>query len=278
MKILVLGASSQIGRFLLPRLRARGDEVVAISRAQHAGPDGATWMHGALPDRIPDIANVDAVVCYGPIAALAQWLASGAAPGVSRVVCTSSMSAESKRESVDTAERELARTLRDGEAALTAACEARGIAWTVLRPTLIYGAGIDRSLSPIARSAARAHIFPLPSGIGLRQPVHADDIADATTVALDTPSAAGQVIPIGGGERLSSGEMFARVRRSLAVATLPLPVPRWLLGLAAHVIPRARGPISRLDVDLIADNDSLQRLLGVRPRPFLADGACWMPS
>jgi len=278
MKILVLGASSQIGRFLLPRLRARGDDVIAVSRAQHANADGLTWQLGELPDRMPDIGHVDAVVCYGPIVALAPWLASGAAPGATRVVCTSSMSAESKRESLDAAEREMARNLRDGEAALAAACDARGIAWTVLRPTLVYGAGIDKSLSPIARGAMRAHMFPLPSGHGLRQPVHADDIASATTAALDTPAAEGQVIPIGGGERLSSGEMFARVRRSLAVATLPLPVPRWLLGLAAAAIPRARGPISRLDVDLIADNEPLLRLLGVRPRPFLADGACWIPS
>ena len=278
MKILVLGASSQIGRFLLPRLRARGDEVVAVSRAQHADIDGVTWQHGELPDRVPDIANVDAVVCYGPIVALAPWLASGAVPGATRVVCTSSMSAESKIQSLDAAEREMARSLRDGEAALAVACKARGMAWTVLRPTLVYGAGIDRSLSPIARGAMRAHMFPLPSGRGLRQPVHADDIASATVAALDMPTAAGQVIPIGGGERLSSGEMFARVRASLAVATLPLPVPRWLLGLAAAIVPRARGPISRLDVDLIADNEPLLRLLGIRPRPFLADGACWMPS
>ena len=227
---------------------------------------------------MPDIADVDAVVCYGPIVVLAPWLASGAAPGVTRVVCTSSMSAESKVDSLDATEREMARSLREGEATLAAACQARGIAWTVLRPTLVYGAGMDKSLSPIARSAMRTHVFPLPSGRGLRQPVHADDIASASIAALDTPAAAGQVIPIGGGERLSSGEMFARVRRSLAVATLPLPVPRWLLGLAAAAIPRARGPISRLDVDLIADNEPLLRLLGVRPRRFLADGACWMPS
>jgi len=278
MKILVLGASSQIGRFLLPRLRARGDEVVAVSRAQHADADGVTWQRGALPDHMPDMANVDAVVCYGPIAALAPWFASGAAPGVTRVVCTSSMSAQSKLNSLDAAEREMARSLHEGEAALAAACEARGIAWTVLRPTLVYGAGIDKSLSPIARAAMRTRVFPLPSGRGLRQPVHADDIASATVAALDTPAASGHVIPMGGGERLSSGEMFARVRRSLAVATLPLPVPRWLLKLAATAIPRARGPISRLDVDLIADNEPLLRLLGIRPRPFLADGACWVPS
>jgi nucleoside-diphosphate-sugar epimerase len=278
MKILVLGASSQIGRFLLPRLRARGDDVIAVSRTARAGAHGVAWLQGALPQRMPGAAGLDAVICYGPIAALAQWLATGGAPGVARVVCTSSMSAESKRESLDAAEREVARTLRDGEMALAAACEARGVAWTVLRPTLVYGAGIDRSLSPIARGAMRAHVFPLPSGRGLRQPVHADDIAHATTVALDTPAAAGQVIAIGGGERLSSGEMFARVRDSLTVATLPLPLPRWALAAAARMIPRARGPISRLDVDLIADNEPLQRLLGIRPRRFLADGACWTPA
>jgi hypothetical protein len=81
------------------------------------------------------------------------------------------MSAQSKRDSVVPAERALAQRLRDGEAALARACVARGSAWTVLRPTLVYGAGLDKSLTPIARRALRTRVFPLPAGRGLRQPI-----------------------------------------------------------------------------------------------------------
>ncbi|WP_153023052.1 NAD-dependent epimerase/dehydratase family protein, partial [Rhodanobacter sp. FW104-R8] len=152
-----------------------------------------------------------------------------------------------------------------------------GCAWTVLRPTLVYGAGLDKSLTPIARRAMRLRLFPLPSGHGLRQPVHADDIAQAVLAALECPAAAGRILPIGGGERLRSAEMFARVRRSLPRATVPLPLPAWLLRLSQRALPPLRGPLSRLDSDLVADNGELQRVLGVHPRPFRPDPAMWLP-
>lgn len=123
----------------------------------------------------------------------------------------------------------------------------------------------------------RTRLFPLPAGRGLRQPVHADDIAQAVLAALDTPAAAGRVLPLGGGERLPAREMFARVRRSLPTCTVPLPLPGWLLRAARHRVPRLRGPLSRLETDLIADNAELTRLLGIAPRPFNPDAACWKP-
>ena len=45
--------------------------------------------------------------------------------------------------------------------------------------------------------------------------------AAAVMAALDHPESAGRVLPLGGGERITAGEMFARVRRSLAVTNIP---------------------------------------------------------
>jgi nucleoside-diphosphate-sugar epimerase len=165
--------------------------------------------------------------------------------------------------------------LRDGEAALAEACARRGLRWNVLRPTIVYGAGLDRSLTPIAQRAAHWRVFPLPAGRGLRQPVHADDIAQASVAALRADAPSGHVLPIGGGERLSAAAMFARVRASLPVATLPLPIPAALLRLGQRVAPSLRGPLIRLEQDLVADNAELIRLLGIAPRPFRPDGSTW---
>lgn len=272
--VLVLGASSQIGYFLLPTLVAASVRVLALSRRAQPGVDGVEWLQGALP-LLPAAANtVESVCCFAPLDALAAWVESGAAPALRRVVATSSMSAESKRDSPSSNERTLSQRLRNGEAALARACAARGIAWTVLRPTLIYGAARDRSLTPLARRAARWHVFGLPAGAGLRQPVHAEDVAAAVLGALDG-AAAGCVVPIGGGERLAAAEMFARVRVSLPVHTLPLPVPALLLRVGARVLPRLQGPLTRLERDLLADNTQLEHLLGVRPRGFHPDRDCW---
>jgi uncharacterized protein YbjT (DUF2867 family) len=276
MTVLVIGGSSQIGYFLLPRLIASGEPVLALSRQPRAPQDGVQWLEGALPDAVPPLPTLSAIVSFGPLPALASWLQQTPLADAPRVIATSSMSAQSKRDSAVAAERVISQQVRDGEAALAAACTARGCAWTVLRPTLVYGAGLDKSLTPIARRASSMRLFPLPAGRGLRQPVHADDIAQAVIAALECHEAAGQIVSIGGGERLLAGEMFARVRRSLSTPTLPILLPRWLLRLAGRVLPRARGPLSRLDADLIADNAQLQQLLGVHPRPFQPHGSMWV--
>ena len=273
MTVLVFGASSQIGHFLLPRLAARGESVVAVSRSAHADTPGVRWVEGHLPDGVPALPTVDAMVSFGPLLPFARWLAATAPANAPRIVATSSMSAQSKAGSDVPAERATAQLLQRGEAELAAGCAALGCAWTVLRPTLIYGAGRDKSLSPIARRAMRSRLFPRPAGRGLRQPVHADDIAQAVVAPIDRP--AKRVLMLGGGERLSASAMFARVQRSLPVATVPVPVPAWALWLARQTVPRLRGPLARLESDLVADNRDVEEWLGIHPRPFLPDVECW---
>ncbi|MDE2314815.1 MAG: NAD-dependent epimerase/dehydratase family protein [Xanthomonadaceae bacterium] len=278
--VLVFGGSSQIGHFLLPRLLARGASVTALSRRAHASRPGLHWLQGGLPDALPrELPHPSAIVSFGPLMAFAEWLSRadfGSEPP--RVIATSSMSAETKRDSGVPSERAIAQLLRDGEQALAAACARHGAPWTVLRPTLVYGAGLDKSLSPIARRAWRTRVFPLPAGRGLRQPVHAEDIALAVLAALDCPASAGRILPIGGGERLSAGEMFARVRQTLPHANLPMPLPLWLLRAGQRFAPaKWRGPLQRLDANLVADNSELERLLGVTPRAFQPTAEMWFP-
>jgi uncharacterized protein YbjT (DUF2867 family) len=276
MTVLVFGGSGQIGRFLLPRLLASGEAVMSVSRDAQQEPADVTWLRGQLPDAVPAVPALSAIISFGPLQPFADWLAQTPLTDAPRVIAVSSMSAETKRDSSVAAERDISRRLCAGEAALASACMRHGCGWTVLRPTLIYGAGLDKSLTPIARRAARTRIFPLPAGKGLRQPVHADDIAQAVLAALDCPAATGRILPMGGGERLTAHEMFSRVRRSLPKATLPLPLPAWLLKCCQHALPRWRGPLNRLDADLTADNGELQRLLGINPRPFQPEPSMWV--
>jgi len=275
MTVLVMGASGQIGHFLLPRLEAAGYAWMAVSRRPPASDP--RWRTGHLPDAMPELPPLEAVVSLGPIDLLAKWLAEVRLPGIPHIVATSSMSAETKRESQVPEEREVSRRLRDAETMLIATCASRGMPWTVFRPTLIYGAGMDKSLTPIVASARRRHIFPLPAGRGQRQPVHADDIAAAVVAALRTPAARGRTLSMGGGERLTAADMFRRTQRSAGGFVVPLPVPRLVLELAASVSPLMRGPVNRLDTDLIADNTDLEAILGVHPRPFRPQPGTWQP-
>jgi len=276
MQILVIGASSQIGHFLLPRLAAAGEDVLPLSRQPRGGnPD---WLVGHLPGGMPALPPLKAIVCLGPLNGLSPWLAGTRLPGTPHVVATSSMSAETKRDSSDPEERDLSRILREAETQLSALCASRGMPWTIFRPTLIYGAGLDKSLTPVVQGALRRHVFPLPAGRGQRQPVHADDIAAAIVAALTLPAGRNQTFAIGGGERLSAAEMFRRARRTAGSLTFPLPIPRFILNVATLVSPAMRGPVHRLDSDLIADNRHLEAALDIHPRAFMPAPETWQAA
>ena len=281
---MVLGASGQIGRFLVPRLLDSGCQVMALSRHQGGGSDARVrWLQGDLFGEMPDLPALDAIFSLGPLDGLAHWLSQVSLSGAPRLIAFSSMSALSKRDSPDPSERALAAHLLASEAAVTAAAEQRGVAWTLFRPTLIYGAGIDRSLTPLARLGSRWHLFPrVPGAVGLRQPVHADDLADISVRAARCERAAGQIFPLGGAERLRFADLLARVQASLPARTvgLPIPLPAALaLASVRRLWPRLPLPsvaaIRRLRHDLIADDAAARAVLEWAPRGFLPDAATW---
>jgi uncharacterized protein YbjT (DUF2867 family) len=141
---------------------------------------------------------------------------------------------------------------------------------TIFRPTLIYGAGIDRSLAPIARFVRRWRVLPIPlRARGLRQPVHAQDIARACNAVIDNPATYGKTYALGGGERLTFSAMLRRLRGKQAALLIPLP--RFLLRALRTGGGFSSGALSRLNEALIADNEPAMREFGYAPRAFVAE-------
>ncbi len=173
----------------------------------------------------------------------------------------------------------LAAALREAEEELAGRCEALGIAWTLFRPTLIYG-GPGSAVCLIARVARRLRCFPVAGrGAGLRQPVHAEDLAAACLLALDRPACHGRAYDLGGGETLTYREMVERVFLHVGRRPVVLPVPLPLLRAAiavARILPRFRGlspaMAERSERDQAFDITDAKRDFGYQARPFLAEG------
>jgi nucleoside-diphosphate-sugar epimerase len=281
---IVFGASGAIGRFLLPRLLAADHAVFAPSRtARTSGHPRLTWIGGDLPHGVPPLPAAATIFSLGPLDAFAEWLAAHDTAGAT-IVAIGSRSIETKRDSADAAERGVADRLACAEDALARIADARGTRVTVLRPTLIYGAGLDLSLTPIVALARRWRVFPYVAGArGLRQPVHADDLA-AACLASTRAASARRVYDVGGGERIAFSAMLRRVRESLAFATLALPIPLAVAHAGAGVARRmpafrsaSAAALARMNEDLVADHAEAVADFGWSPRAFQPEARDWTP-
>ncbi len=273
--VLVLGATSLIGRFVVPRLAEAGVDHVALSRTA----DQAGWVKADLSD--PELASrlpaCLTVLSLSPIWHLPQALPALKARGMQRLVAFSSTSVFTKAASPDSYEQGVVRKLADGEAGTRAFCEANGVAWTLLRPTLIYAEGQDQNVTRLARLIRKIGVLPLAgSGAGLRQPVHADDLAGAAIAAAGSPAAANRAYDLPGGETLSYRKMAERVFEGLGrrPAVLPVPEPLWKLAFAVArpLLPGATAQMgARMSEDLAFDGVPAAHDFGWNPRAFRPD-------
>jgi nucleoside-diphosphate-sugar epimerase len=269
----VLGASGLVGECLLPLLSEAGWQVAAFSRFAVESGVGLTWR------RLPCTEGLEGIphwLCLAPIWVLPDYFALIEASGARRVVVLSSTSRFTKVDSGDMAENVVAARLIKGEAQVQAWAASRGIEWVILRPTLIYGLGRDKNISEIARFIRRFGFFPvLGKATGLRQPIHAADVASACVSALQAPDAANRAYSISGGEMLTYREMVARVFHALGRRPRLITVPLWAFRLAVSVLrclPRYRqwsaAMAERMNRDLVFDYADATRDLKFKSRPF----------
>jgi nucleoside-diphosphate-sugar epimerase len=304
--VLVTGATGVVGRWLLPCLCEAGFAVTAISRHTLAGqgrgarsfgcpeegPGRIRWLsldlaHGwpALPppplaDRLtaePGLEPVATLVHAAPIWLLPQVLPKLADLGLRRLVAFSSTSRFTKRDSASATERDVARRLAEAEEAIASIGRERGIAWTIFRPTLIYGGGRDRNVSAIAGLVRRLGFVPVAgAALGARQPVHACDLARAARSVLDNPATFGNAYDLPGGETLTYAEMVARIARGLGRKPRLLHLPPSTLRIAIRLARLLPGlaylspeMADRMNDDLRFDDGPARHDFGYAPRAFV---------
>ena len=276
----VLGARGLVGACAIPLLIRDGRQVFAFSRSSEprTAQAGATWiLLSSPPSGTHDTFRIRIWLSLMPIWILPQYFSMIETSGASRVVALSSTSIFVKGDSSNQGERDIASRLAEGERALRAWAESRGIQWVILRPTLIYGCGLDKNILEIAHFVRRFDFFPLLGrAMGLRQPIHAKDVADACLSALTSPVAANHAYNVSGGEVLPYREMVCRVFVALGKRPRLVAIPLWMFRVAVaalRLVPRYRhwtaSMAERMNRDLVFDHAEAAQDLGFSPRPFV---------
>lgn len=102
--------------------------------------------------------------------------------------------------------------------------QSAGLQTVILRPALVYGAGMQGNLARLVTAVRDGWLPPLPETGNCRSLVHVDDVVQALLLAAWHPQAVGRTYFISDGQRYSGREIYAAI-----CSALGRPLPNWAL-------------------------------------------------
>jgi nucleoside-diphosphate-sugar epimerase len=194
------------------------------------------------------------------------------------IVALGSTSLFSKASSANSVERITAAQLETAEKTFQDWCLRSNVHGTLLRPTMIYDCVRDANVTRLAHFVKRFRFLPLAAPAqGLRQPIHADDVAGAIFKCIGNEAIYDKVLNIAGGEVLTYRAMAERIFAALDIKLRLLMLPQGWLEKGFHWASQigvlretafGSAIFSRMNQDLIFDVAEGLRLLNYQPRTF----------
>ncbi len=150
-----------------------------------------------------------------------------------------------------------------------------GIPYVILRSSIIFGRG-DEFINALAAAVRWGPVAPIVgSGKTRFQPIFVEDVADCISRALKDQELLGQTVEIGGPEQLSYQEIVELILRTCGLRRLKVHIPVLCMKLLAPVLgklaphpPVTRTELDMVNLDNIAELDSVERNFHFRPRPI----------
>lgn len=250
--ILLIGGTGFVGSAIARRLAAQGHVLRLVTRRRERAKHlivlpTAEVVEGDVHDpavlaslmRGQDIVVSLAGILRGNFtrvhAELPAKIATAAkAAGVRRIVHVSALGAAANALSA------YQRSKAAGEAALTAS----GLDVTLLRPSVVFGAG-DSFLTLFAGLQRYLPVLPLACPQARMQPVWVEDVAQTVALCLQRPESIGQAYELGGPRVYTLRELvaYAGTLSGCRAAIIGLPGPlAWLQALTMEMVG---GPMTR---------------------------------
>ena len=298
MTLLVTGASGFVGQALLAQLQGKSLNYKAAyrhfpeSHDQHAIPvgtiNGATdWSvalkgvdiitHLAARAHIMGDEAADPLLEYRSVnvAGTLNLARQAAAAGVKRFIFVSSIKVNGETTSgLQPFTESLTCEVQDpygiskkeAEDGLRIIAAETGMEVVIIRPPLVYGAGVKANFLNLMKLADTS--IPLPFGAinNKRSMVYVGNLVDFIIKCIDHPSAANQTFLVCDGEDLSLRSLVIMMRTSLGRPARLVPVPAVLFRIAGRIAGKPE-VVDRLVGDLQTDSSKARKLLNWVP-PF----------
>jgi len=150
-----------------------------------------------------------------------------------------------------------------------------GIPYTIYRPSVLFGEG-DEFINVLAGLVRVLPLVPvIGSGKNRYHPLAADDLAKCIGITLGREDLKGQILDLGGTERMSYNDVVSQVARAMGKRRLRFHLPTWLMYPAAKVTqgimprpPITTDQIRMLGIRSVAEVGELERVFGFTPRPM----------
>ena len=219
-RILVTGASGNIGRELVKQLQARGADFAVMTSKPGSTPSGVPSVQGDFtrPDTLPAaFASVDTLFLLFPLtpgmdAMARNAVAAAKAAGVRHIVRSSGAGADSAS----------AASIARAQGEIDDIVARSGIPFTLLRPTVF----MQNTVNLYADTIKAAGAIYAPRGNGAVAVVDVRDIAEAAAAILTHPAAhAGAVYTLTGSEALTDAQIAATIGRAVGCDIKYVDVP-----------------------------------------------------
>lgn len=298
MKVLVTGASGFVGRRVCAALLSAGHAVVAPVRAGVArapmpsgvdiaslddplsGPAIAPFLEGT--DAVVHLAARVHVMTETALDPLGEFRrinvegtravsAAALAAGAKQIVFISSIKVNGEGREQPYTEADAAQPSDPyGQSKLDAERIIQSLppslAWTIVRPPLVYGPGVAGNFRRLLRLAAVAGRWPLPLGglDNLRSMIYVDNLADAIVATLAHPAARQQTFLVSDDHDIGVSELLKRLAVAMGGRPRLFRAPVALLQEVGALLGR-RADLSRVLGSLRIDPRLIRTTLGWRP-------------
>jgi nucleoside-diphosphate-sugar epimerase len=291
MTTLVTGASGFVGSLLVRQLIKRGDRVRALVRNPHTNrwlsPAAAEICTGDLSDLTALTRACQGVELVFHTAALTtHWsthaeytktnvegarnlLEAMERAGAPRLIHFSTHLVYGRCNGVRT-EADPTQITGDGYPDSKIAAEElirregarRGFAWTILRPTNIYGPHDHNWMPMVARNISRRRMRLFGTAQCNASLVYGDDVAEFALECSVHPAARGEIFNVANAEQVSWEKFFQTFAAQLGATFPSMRIPYWLIHPTAGIleqvwrIARVAGPppVTRFGVELLASD------------------------